>query len=306
MKIKIIKLLSGIVAACAALPLLADTTAPVNPPQDFPQAVQFELGVSDFAPGDSITINEVRGTADAIRPGETYCVTGTYTLNSQEAADLSFFETVSNSGSTPVDPLQTVQVVKGTRPFRLIKHVTDDGFLHVTFYSQANGQGFGGVYFGQGEWVLRHKFSHRRDFVSHENREPVTATGPNQALFDYLGNPVVAPENLDASYTKAGLIRGMQDAAKNAGVSLVKLEIDDSEFPFLVGVVVAGPGDWEKLKEQIRRDPAYEFNGGVGGDTTYAMNLVPSGSYPPGTHQRIYHRLMLRTALLSDKIKEVK
>ena len=39
----------------------------------------------------------------------------------------------------------------------------------------------------------------------------------------------------------------MQAAAQNAGISLAKLEIDDSEFPFLVGVVFTATGEWQKL-----------------------------------------------------------
>ena len=52
-----------------------------------------------------------------------------------------------------------------------------------------------------------------------------------------------------------------------AGISLTKLEIDDSEFPFLVGVVFADPGDKEKFKEQIGKAAAYSFSGGVGGES---------------------------------------
>jgi len=305
MKINRVKLLSGLAAACAALPLLADTT-PGNPPQDFPRALQYELGDSEFAPGDSITIQELRGTADDIRPGGTYCVTGTYTLNSQDEADLSFFATTTNKNPTPVDEQQTVHVMKGTGSFRLVQRMTSDGYLHVTFYSLATEQGFGGVYFGQGRWVLRHKqWSYRDSAAQPEKpdvREPVSATGPNQVLFEYLGNPVAPPENLDAAYTREGLTHAMQAAAQNAGISLVKLEIDDSEFPFLVGVVVANRGDMEKLKEQIRTMTAYNYTGDVGGNTRYAMNLVPNSAFPAEANQRIYHRMMLREAVLFDKI----
>ena len=285
--------------------MLADTT-PGNPPQDFPRALQYELGDSEFAPGDSITIQELRGTADDIRPGGTYCVTGTYTLNSQDEADLSFFATTTNKNPTPVDEQQTVHVMKGTGSFRLVQRMTSDGYLHVTFYSLATEQGFGGVYFGQGRWVLRHKqWSYRDSAAQPEKpdvREPVSATGPNQVLFEYLGNPVAPPENLDAAYTREGLTHAMQAAAQNAGISLVKLEIDDSEFPFLVGVVVANRGDMEKLKEQIRTMTAYNYTGDVGGNTRYAMNLVPNSAFPAEANQRIYHRMMLREAVLFDKI----
>ena len=58
--------------------------------------------------------------------------------------------------------------------------------------------------------------------------------GPNQALYDYLGDPVTMPTNMDAAYTKKGLTSAMQDAAQAANISLMKVEVDDSEFPFLI------------------------------------------------------------------------
>lgn len=36
----------------------------------------------------------------------------------------------------------------------------------------------------------------------------------NQALYDYLGNPVAPPARLDAAFTKAGLTSAVQDAAQ--------------------------------------------------------------------------------------------
>jgi hypothetical protein len=309
MKINCIKLLPGLAAMCAALPLLADTNAPGNLPLDFPRAVPYELGDSEFAHGDSITIQELRGTADDIRPGGTYCVSGTYTLNSQDEADLSFFATTTNRASTPIDAHQTLHVIKGTGSFRLIKQVTDQGYLHLTFYTRTTGQGFGGVYFGQGRWVLRHKQFSYRDSTSRPEkpdvREPVSFTGPNQVLFDYLGNPVPVPANLDAAYTKEGLTHAMRAAAQNAGISLVKLEIDDSEFPFLVGVVCASRGDLENLKDQIRTITDYNYTGGVGGNDKFAMNLVPSGAFPAEARERIYHRMMLREEIFYNRMNAV-
>jgi hypothetical protein len=128
------------------------------------------------------------------------------------------------------------------------------------------------------------------------------ATGPNQVLFDYLGDPVAPPPKMDAAYTKQGLTSAMQDAAQAANITVTKVEVDDSEFPFLVGVVCANRGDLEKLKEQIRKMTAYNYTGGVGGDTRMVMNLVPYSAFPTDASQRIYHRMMLREAILSDRI----
>jgi hypothetical protein len=128
------------------------------------------------------------------------------------------------------------------------------------------------------------------------------AAGPNQALYDYLGNPVPPPANMDTAYTREALTGTMQAAAKAAHISLTKVTIDDSEFPFLVGVVCAHKGDVEKLKEQIRKVVVYNYSGGVGSDTSMVMNLVPFTAFPTEAAQRIYHRKALREAMFFDKI----
>ena len=178
--------------------------------------------------------------------------------------------------------------------------------VHLTFYSRATGQGFGGVYFGQGQWVLRHKQWSYRDSASRPEkpdvREPLSSAGPNQVLYEYLGNPVAPPENMDAAYTKEGLTRAMRAAAQNAGITLVKIEIDDSEFPFLVGVVFTKRGDRQKLNEQIGKMAAYNYTGGVGGEDSRTMNLVPNSAFPAEAKQRIYRRIMLREQMLFDKM----
>jgi hypothetical protein len=78
------------------------------------------------------------------------------------------------------------------------------------------------------------------------------------------------------------------------------VQIDDSEFPFLIGVIFANPGDKPKLKEQIQKMPPYAISGGVGDEITYAMNIV--GHFPPNVSQRIWRRMMLREAVLHEKL----
>ena len=88
---------------------------------DFSSTVTFELGEGEFFPGDSITIQRVSGTSPTIRTGETYCVEGTYTLASNEKADLALFATTTSKGSTPTDASQIMRIEKGTGTFRLVK-----------------------------------------------------------------------------------------------------------------------------------------------------------------------------------------
>jgi len=135
--------------------------------------------------------------------------------------------------------------------------------------------------------------------------EPATPAGPNKVLYDYLGDPVASPANMDAAYTKEGLTRAMQAAAKAAGITLAKLEIDDSEFPFLVGVVFTKSGDRQKLNEQISKMAAYNYTGGVGGEKSRIMNLVPSSAFPAEARQRIYHRMSLREEIFFNRINGV-
>jgi len=260
------------------------------------------MGDAEFAPGDKITIQQVRGTSDTIATGGTYSVEGTYTLGSRDEADLAFFTTtISDSGPTPIDPKQHIRIKKGTGSFHLVKTLSADGYLHLSFYPVPSGSDFGGVYFGQGNRVLRDKRFSRLDPPGNGGSPPVSLSGPNQALLEYLGNPVEPLANLDARYTKDGLINAIQLAAQNAGIVLKKVAIDDSEYPFLVGVIYQGP-DFPKLKDQIKKMDGYGYNGGTGSDTCNAFNIVPYEAYPREVSQRIHHRLMLRQQVFYDKL----
>jgi len=295
-----------------ALPAPAATN---NAATDFPSVVPFELGEGEFLPGDSITIQRLTGTSPTIRTGETYCVEGTYTLASKEKADLAFFATTESKGHTPTptptDPSQIMRIEKGTGTFRLVKTMREEGYPHLSFYPVPGSSWFGGgIYFGQGQWVNRdkgwtHLDTHARaqDYSGTGNPTggPVSVTGPNQALLEFLGNPVAPPADMNAAYSKDGLIKAVQTAAYNAGISIQRVEIDDSEFPFLVGVICK-EGDYSKLTAQLRKLDGYEYNGSISSSTHSAMNLVPHRAFPRAVTQRIDHRTGLREQVLYGKI----
>jgi hypothetical protein len=299
------------VAALLSLTLaLAASGATNNTAVDFPSVVPFELGMAEFLPGDSITIQRVRGTSPTIRTGETYCVEGTYTLASRAEADLAVFATTVSKVSAQTESSQIARIEKGTGTFRLVKSMREEGYLHVSFYPVPGGSSFGGVYFGQGNWLLPregwsavHQTTPVPDSLaaSASTGQPVSLTGPNQALFKYLGDPVDPPSNMDAAYSKEGLIKAVQTAARNAGITVRRVEIDDSEYPFLVGVICK-EGDYPKLTDQLRKLDGYEFNGGISSPTHSAMNLVPYRVFPPTVSQRISHRTGLREQVLFDKL----
>ncbi len=303
----IIKAVPVLIAVALVLPAKAGTN---DTAASFPFSIPFELGDAEFSPGDTITILQVHGTKDTISLGGTYRVEGTYSLACRDKASLALYATTLTSVPTPTDPSQTMRIEKGTGSFRLIKTMREEGYLHVSFYPIPSGSGFGGIYFGQGKWVLHNK---DYSYLDHQDRSQspqaaesaapgqVSLESPNRTLLEYLGEPVPPPANMDPAYTKDGLIKAIQAAARAADITLARVEIEDSEYPFLVGVICQ-EGDYDKLTSQIRKMKAYDYNGSVGSHTCNAMNIVPYRAYPPEASQRISHRTMLRQQVFFDKL----
>lgn len=318
------------IAATFALTLSHARADTVITNENLPYQVPVQIGSYAFAPGDNITITEVRGTSDQIQIGGRYSVEGTYTLSSKDQATLGFHSTsLTNIGPTPTEPTQTMPITNGTGSFYLVKTVSEDGYLHVSFYT---GSDFGGVYFGQGDRVFNGPMSVSSDSGSSTNNSSDSANSnssgsstnssndssspsganPNQALYDYLGNPVMPPANMDPRYTVSGLTDAIQQAAQKAGITVKGVGVDYSEFPFLVGVICGG-SDFAKLKAALRTMPGYHYGGGVGNDTNSdgsdTLNvfcIVPSSAYPRGTGTQIYHRLILREAVFQEQAENGK
>ena len=99
------------------------------------------------------SIDRVLCTSPTLKPGEICIVRGTYTLASRDAADLSFYITATKgSGISDVDRRQVLSVKRGSGTFEL-RHGLSEGWPHLSFY--AGGGSIGGVYFGQGESLLK-------------------------------------------------------------------------------------------------------------------------------------------------------
>ncbi len=122
---------------------------------EYPYQVQFEKGVSKFLDGDDITINEIRGTAKEITPGNNYQIKGRYKLHSHPSASLSAFTTAKEAkdGTGPVQSIQTKNISQGDADFTIVLPMTIRGWPHLSFY--AGGESIGGVYFGTGDTVLK-------------------------------------------------------------------------------------------------------------------------------------------------------
>ena len=120
-------------------------------------------------------------------------------------------------------------------------------------------------------------------------------------MFEFLGEPVEPPADMDAAYSKDGLIQAIQTAARKAGISVKRVEIEDSEFPFLVGLICK-EGDFSKLTEQLRKMAPYEYNGCTSTPTHSAFNMVPYRVFPSQVSERITHRTGLRNQMFLDKL----
>ncbi len=124
---------------------------------DYPYAVRFEQGATRFLEGDSITILEVRGTADTMRPENTYMIKGTYRLASHRRAMLAAYVTARDAanGVGVSHPLQSTVVGERDGDFTLFLPMSCRGWPHVSFYPSEGGGDFGGNYFGTGDSVLK-------------------------------------------------------------------------------------------------------------------------------------------------------
>jgi hypothetical protein len=140
----------------------------------------------------------------------------------------------------------------------------------------------------------------RRDVRRLQSSQTASAQAPDN-LVQYLGSAVEPPANLDPAYTKQGLLDALQLASRNAEVSLKKVKLDDSEFPCLLGVVTA-PGDWDKLKDQLKRLNGYEYHGAVGSDTFNAFNITPLRVVPSSLVNSVLRRTNLRVQVLADQL----
>ena len=284
----------------------------------YPYVIEVEPGAIEFAPGDRIVITAMRGDRQHLELGGRYLLEGSYTLDSAASADLAWFVTSRvPSGGTPIADEEHMNISRGSGTFRLKKTVHHDGWLHISFY--VDGKSHGGIYFGEKgveNTILRKKdWSDFRAAGVRTGREAAgngASTIPddaNRAIMAYLGSPVPPPANLDPKYNPTALIGTFTAIGKQAGWSIEKLAVDDSEFPFLVYGLLAGKRDYKEIENGLRGTKAYEYAGSVVGTTDkeatyFSLNMIPYGQYPPGQFAACNRRLMVRLQMLADRVRQ--
>ena len=314
--------LAMISALCLQGAIVSAQAEEKAPEAEFPYVIQPELGSIEFAPGDRIVITSIRGNREHIERGGRYLLNGSYTLASVEEADLCWFITTRGpSGATPITDEQHVVLAKGSGIFHLEKDVSDDGWMHITFY--VKGHPYGGIYFGEKGFensVLRNKgwtdFPAAAAVEAHGT--PSGARGDdlggasarsNRLIMDYLGDPVRPPAHLSETYSPANLLAVFTAVSKKRGVEIKKLKVDDSEFPFLISGILAGKPDLGALETDVRQTNGYAYGGAVVGSmgdssTYFSMNIIPYNQYPAGQAAACSRRLMVRLQMLADAISQ--
>ena len=119
------------------------------------------FGPQAFRKGDRIEITEVKSTSHDLKLGDIVTVKGKGILKSFETANLCLYLTSKNKpkdGTANLIPngpwVRSKIVSEGEFEFELATTVTDNGYLHLTFYGEKGaktGKPLGGVYFGTKE-----------------------------------------------------------------------------------------------------------------------------------------------------------
>ena len=112
-----------------------------------------------------------------------------------------------------------------------------------------------------------------------------------------MGDGRVAPADVDARYTPQALREAFQAVCKKLHYRIERLEVDATEFPFLVHGVL-DKGDHREIRDALNAMPGYTYVGSVtlntsDGPTLFALNMTPQDQYPRdrATQERIRERL---------------
>jgi hypothetical protein len=124
---------------------------------DMTHAITLDVGDSQFFGDDSITITSIRSTDEHLKVGSSLAVKGHYKLHTHDKAWLLFSITSNKpTGHTWTPEGGDVELTAGEGDFELRRNLWVEGKPHLTFYA-ADGHPFGGIYFGEGEWLLKKK-----------------------------------------------------------------------------------------------------------------------------------------------------
>lgn len=109
-------------------------------------SVPFTTSQAKFAAGDSITITEVLASSANLALGDTFVVRGTYTLQSQAAANLGISLSTTEPVGVPDQATARRQVTAGASTFEMEYTVQFAGSIYLAFTPATGGASFGRIY----------------------------------------------------------------------------------------------------------------------------------------------------------------
>jgi hypothetical protein len=140
----------------------------------FPFAVAADQGASAFWAGDQITITEIRGTADQLKPGNTYQIKGKYRLMSHRQASLAADVLAANGNAPVLGNQQSLVAYQGKGNFTLILPFPNAGQPRLCFTTDnSRAENFGKLY------IIPGKFPY---VVELKQATPHFANGDNVAI----------------------------------------------------------------------------------------------------------------------------
>jgi hypothetical protein len=292
------------VAAAILLGVLVSPGLAADPaaPAEFPYAIAVQTGETHFAQGDGLAITAVHGNRPHLEVGGRYRLDGTYTLGSADHADLVWFATArSDTGLSSIEPTSTMEVKQGAASFTLTRTFTNDGYPHLSFYVDGSPRSW--VYFAE-------KGRPENLMTAESPAEPtagaspaVVLSVPNAAIMAYLGEAIPPPDGLDPKYGPGAVTEAFKKASWSVGLQFSRLQVDDSEFPYLVYGLIYGSHPYQQLSEAVKNAPGYMYGGSVSGTlgpnyTYFAINITPIGETLPKNAEFAYRRVLIRLSML--------
>jgi hypothetical protein len=110
-----------------------------------------------------------------------------------------------------------------------------------------------------------------------------------------IGNTFAAEAHhnapVDARYTAEGLKRAFSELCARLDYKPLRVEVDESESPYIVYGVLEGRGDYKAMRDALHSMPGYAYSGSVvasnrdGSRTVFALNMVPRDGTPDMQHE---------------------
>jgi hypothetical protein len=151
-----------IALSMVALAISCPRIAPAAPGDSrFPFTVAADQGASAFLGGDQITITEIRGTADQLKPGNTYQIKGKYRLVSHLQASLAADVLTANGNAPVLGNQRSVVAYQGKGDFTLVVPFPNAGQPRLCFTTDdSRAENFGKLCLFPGKFPYVVEFKH--------------------------------------------------------------------------------------------------------------------------------------------------